>query len=93
MIHQYKVELQERIKNEERENNYFSRKNARENNKNLIENNIRINKNKKYCNNHQIIQVMLVHCLKRTLVPMANPERPPKRNSKLWLSKHHHIAA
>ena len=65
----------------------------RENNKNLIENNIRINKNKKYCNNHQIIQVMLVHCLKRTLVPMANPEQPPKRNSKLWLSKHHHIAA
>ena len=60
MIHQYKVELQERIKNEERENNYFSRGNVRENNKKFIENKMRIkkSKNKKYCNKHQIIQVM-----------------------------------
>ena len=47
MIHQYKVELQERIKNEERENNYFSRGNVRENNKKFIENKTRIKKSKK----------------------------------------------
>ena len=41
MIHQYKVELQERIKNQEKKNNHFSRKNVRENNKKFIENNIR----------------------------------------------------
>ena len=60
MIHQYKVELQERIKNEERENNYFSRGNVRENNKKFIENKTRIKKSKKKknCNKHQIIQVM-----------------------------------
>ena len=60
MIHQYKVELQERIKNEERENNHFSRENVRVNNKKFIENKMRIkkSKNKKYCNKHQIIQVM-----------------------------------
>ena len=32
LIHQYKVELQEIIKNEEKGNNHFSRENARENN-------------------------------------------------------------
>ena len=60
MIYQYKVELQERIKNEERENNHFSRENVRVNNKKFIENKMRIkkSKNKKYCNKHQIIQVM-----------------------------------
>ena len=42
MIHQYKVELQEIIKNEERGNNHFSR----ENKFFFIENNIRINNNK-----------------------------------------------
>ena len=46
MIHQYKVELQEIIKNEERGNNHFSRENARENKFFFIENNIRINNNK-----------------------------------------------
>ena len=62
MIHQYKVELQERIKNwerereRERENTTFSR----ENNKKIVENNVRRkkSKNKKYSNKHQIIQVM-----------------------------------
>ena len=60
MIHQYKVELQERIKNEERENNHFSRENVRVNNKKFIENKMRIKKSKniKYCNKHQVIQVM-----------------------------------
>ena len=62
MIHQYQVELQERIKNEEREreNNHFSIENVRENTKKFIENYTRrkTSKNKKYCNKHQIIQVM-----------------------------------
>ena len=67
MIHQYKVELQERIKNEERENNHFSRENVRVNNKKFIENKMRIkkSKNKKYSSKHQIIQVVL--CNKITL--------------------------
>ena len=49
MIHQYKVELQERIKNQEKENNHFSRENVRENNKKFIEINMRRkqSKNKK----------------------------------------------
>ena len=55
MIYQYRVELQERIKNEEREreNNHFSRENVRENNKKFIETNMRRkqSKNKKYSNN------------------------------------------
>ena len=44
----------------ERENNHFSRENVRVNNKKFIENKMRIkkSKNKKYCNKHQIIQVM-----------------------------------
>ena len=41
MIHQYKVELQERKKNQKKENNHFSRENVRENNKKFIENNMR----------------------------------------------------
>ena len=47
MIHQYKVELQERIKNWERETEReriittFSRENVRENNKKFIENNMK----------------------------------------------------
>ena len=39
IIHQYKIELQERIKNQEKENNHFSREKVRENNKKFIENN------------------------------------------------------
>ena len=42
MIHQYKIELQERIKNQEKENNHFSREKVRENNKKFIENNMGI---------------------------------------------------
>ena len=42
MIHQYKIELQKRIKNQEKENNHFSRENVRENNKKFIENNMGI---------------------------------------------------
>ena len=42
IIHQYKIELQERIKNQEKENNHFSRENVRENNKKFIENNMGI---------------------------------------------------
>ena len=41
MIHQYKVDLKERIKNQEKENNRFSIENVRENNKKFIENNMR----------------------------------------------------
>ena len=54
MIHQYKVESQERIKKWERERiTTFSR----ENNKKIVENNVRRkkSKNKKYSNKHQII--------------------------------------
>ena len=40
MIHQCKVELQEKIKNQRKENNTFSRESARENNKKFIENNM-----------------------------------------------------
>ena len=47
MIHQYKIELQKRIKNQEKENNHFSRENVRENNKKFIENNMRRKKEKK----------------------------------------------
>ena len=36
MIHQYKVDLKERIKNQEKENNCFSIENVRENNKKFI---------------------------------------------------------
>ena len=42
IIHQYKIELQERIKNQEKENNHFSREKVRENNKKFIENNMGI---------------------------------------------------
>ena len=41
MIHQYKVELQEMIKNQEKENNYFFKRECESNNKNFIENNMR----------------------------------------------------
>lgn len=42
MIHQYKVELQERINmKRQKENNHFLRENVRENNKKFIENNMR----------------------------------------------------
>ena len=49
MIHQYKVELQERLKNQEKENNnFFKRECERESNKKFIENNMRRKmKNKK----------------------------------------------
>ena len=40
MIHQYKVELQERL-NQGKENNTFSRESVRENKKKFIENNMR----------------------------------------------------
>ena len=45
-----------------RESNHVSR----ENNKKFIENNMRRkkSKNKKYCNKHQIIQVMLCYVIK-----------------------------
>ena len=58
MIHQYKVELQERIKNQEKENNHFSRENVRENNKKFIEINMRRkqSKNKKYSNNIKLFK-------------------------------------
>ena len=36
MIHQYKVELQERIKNQEKENKYFFKRDLRENNEKFI---------------------------------------------------------
>ena len=57
-IHQYKVELQERIKNQEKENNHFSRENVRENNKEFIEINMRRkqSKNKKYSNNIKLFK-------------------------------------
>ena len=67
MIHQYKVELQASIKmKRQRENNHFLRENVRENNKKFIENNMRRkkSKNKKYCNKHKIIQVMLCYIIK-----------------------------
>ena len=60
MNHQKKVELQERIKNQEKKNNHFSRENVRENNKKFIENDMR---KKKYSNKHQIIQVMLCNAI------------------------------
>ena len=60
--------MQERIKNEEREreNNHFSIENVRENTKKFIENYTRrkTSKNKKYCNKHQIIQVVLHYVIK-----------------------------
>ena len=58
MIHQYKVELQERIKNQKKENNHFSRENVRENNKKFIEINMRRkqSKNKKYSNNIKLFK-------------------------------------
>ena len=58
MIHQYKIELQERIKNQEKENNHFSRENVRENNKEFIEINMRRkqSKNKKYSNNIKLFK-------------------------------------
>ena len=69
MIHQYKVELQERIKNRERE-----RERERERDhlfkdrmwERIIENNMRRkkSKNKKYINIHQIIQVILCYIIK-----------------------------
>ena len=40
MIHQYNVELQEKIKNQGKENNTFPRESVRENNKKFIENNM-----------------------------------------------------
>ena len=57
MIHQYKVELQEKIKNQEKENNPFSKDIVRENNKKYIENDMRRKKVKikKYNNKYQII--------------------------------------
>ena len=41
MIHQYKIELQERIKKSRERITTFSRENVRENNKKSIENNMR----------------------------------------------------
>ena len=41
MIHQYKIEFQERIKNQEKENNHFFKREFESNNKNFIENNMR----------------------------------------------------
>ena len=41
MIHQYKVELQERIKNQEKENKYFFKRDLRENNEKFIQNSMR----------------------------------------------------
>ena len=60
IIHQYKIELQERIKNQEKENNHFSRENVRENNKKFIENNMGIKIVYIYSSKHQIIQVIQV---------------------------------
>ena len=51
MIHQYKVELQEKkIKRERERITTFSRENVSENNKNFIENNMRRKKNVKIKN-------------------------------------------
>ena len=41
MIHQYKIEFQERIKNQEKENNHIFKREFESNNKNFIENNTR----------------------------------------------------
>ena len=41
MIHQYKIELQERIKNQEKENKYFFKRDLRENNEKFIQNSMR----------------------------------------------------
>ena len=60
MNHQKKVELQERIKNQEKKNNHFSRENVTKTKKKFIENNMR---KKKYSNKHQIIQVMLCNAI------------------------------
>ena len=69
MIHQYKVESQERIKKWERERERERERIttfSRENNKKIVENNVRRkkSKNKKYSNKYQIIQVILCYVIK-----------------------------
>ena len=56
MIHQRKVELQERIKNKRKRITTFSRENVKDNNKKFIGNNIRRkkSKNKKYSTNTKL---------------------------------------
>ena len=61
MIHQYKVELQERL-NQGKEDNTFSRESVRENKKKFIENNMRRTKikNKKYGTKYQIMSYYVI---------------------------------
>ena len=61
MIHQYKVELRERL-NQGKENNTFSRESLRENKKKFIENNMRRTKikNKKYGTKYQIMSYYVI---------------------------------
>ena len=63
MICQYKIELQSKIKRERITT--FSRENVRENNKKVIENNMRRKKvKKKNSNKYQIIQFILCYVIK-----------------------------